>query len=360
MIAFIIRMHATYEMGSELEVRAFRFFISFYLLFVLTNGVCLWVNYYRHIPLGYVFSTLSLLSLFLCAFFWFLYVERKLSTKLSDNKGELIIFCVPAMACAGLIVTTPFTHLIFSYSAEGVYTRGDLYFFLLATAFFYLLLASGRARQGMINAKTAAQKTEYRYLMFFLVFPIGAGVIDLFIPHLPVMELVVLLAIILVYLTLQQSQIYTDALTGLNNRRVTEDYFKTQLESISEEQPMYVLLGDINKFKNVNDTFGHVEGDRALKAVSRELKAYADKKHYHLARWGGDEFIFIGKKPEMDEPEVVIAELHDRMEELNQKEEFPFKLSMTVGYTAHTKPDVGLDVVIREADHDMYTKKPTV
>lgn len=355
--ATVILRHASFDMGSERQIKFFRNFISFYLLFVVTNGFCLWFNYKRLVVPGYIFSTLNLLSLFFCAFFWYFYAEQKLGSRLNASRSETIIFMIPAIFIIGLVVTSPFTHLVFYYNEEGVYQQGDLYFVMLAAGFFYLALAAGRAYADLKNAKTASQRKEHLYLMFFLIFPVIAGVIDLFIPHLPVMEWSVLLAIILVYLTLQQSQIYTDALTGLYNRRATDELLAEKLPSVNENDPLHVLVADIDGFKKVNDEYGHNEGDRALRAIASEIKAFADANHLHAARWGGDEFLLLADRKSALEPEAVVQAITARIEALNDRGDFPFRLRLSIGHSTLADPAKHIEAAIYEADQSMYAQK---
>lgn len=86
---------------------------------------------------------------------------------------------------------------------------------------------------------------------------------------------------------------FTDALTGLKNRRAFDDHLKFQLDlaqrlSIS----VSILLIDVDNFKSVNDTFGHALGDTCLVAIAEILKHTARKSDF-VARYGGEEFAMI-------------------------------------------------------------------
>jgi diguanylate cyclase (GGDEF)-like protein len=80
-----------------------------------------------------------------------------------------------------------------------------------------------------------------------------------------------------------------DPLTGLTNRRMIE----RQLElRISQSRPFSVIYIDLNGFKQINDTFGHLAGDDLLKQFAGELRA-AFRTTDTVGRWGGDEFIVL-------------------------------------------------------------------
>ena len=86
-----------------------------------------------------------------------------------------------------------------------------------------------------------------------------------------------------------QRQASVDSLTGLHNRRKIEQHLALRLE---QARPFTVMIFDVNGFKQINDTYGHVAGDDLLKQFAAELKA-ASASSDMVGRWGGDEFIVV-------------------------------------------------------------------
>jgi len=85
----------------------------------------------------------------------------------------------------------------------------------------------------------------------------------------------------------------TDALTGLSNRHAMEEIFPREIKRcIQDEQPVSLIMVDVDKFKSFNDTFGHVAGDRALSAVAHILQSQFRPRDL-LVRYGGDEFSIL-------------------------------------------------------------------
>ena len=94
-----------------------------------------------------------------------------------------------------------------------------------------------------------------------------------------------------------QSLISVDDLTHLNNRGQINRYLE-QLR-YSEDSKVYIMMLDINRFKGINDTYGHAEGDRALIIASEVLRRTCEqiKSQVFLGRYGGDEFTIVLQNP---------------------------------------------------------------
>lgn len=146
---------------------------------------------------------------------------------------------------------------------------------------------------------------------------------------------------------------YVDTLTGLYNRA----YFDEKIDEFIEDEmfPVGVITGDVNGLKIVNDTFGHIEGDKLLTAMSKVLKKACkdcDDKGL-IFRWGGDEFVIL--LPKSSEKEC--AEVMNKVSELCNKEVYEkFRLSIAQGYSLLTK-DNNIDEALRESENKVYKQK---
>ncbi len=142
-----------------------------------------------------------------------------------------------------------------------------------------------------------------------------------------------------------------DRLTGLYNRH----YMMTKLESvISENNPLFITMIDIDDFKKINDRYGHNAGDYVLINVARIMQEVC--KDCRVSRWGGEEFLILTFKP-LEEGISLIEELRSRID----SEVFIFggehiKVTITAGVSDYTS-GTSVDKWVSAADDNLYKGK---
>ena len=224
LIAVVILLQFNINQGTEQEIKYFKRYLEWYLRFVISNMIWVWINYgYLKIN-GTIFSVINLASICLASFYWFQYVEAKMSSELVKHKAFHVLSTIPLAIALVLILSTPFTKKVFYYNENNEYIHGPLYATLFVLAVAYLLFATGHIILKVKDAGTKRQRFDYLIVALFLVFPVAAGLLDIVVENLPVMELSLLLGTILVYTRVLQSQVFNDSLTKLNNRRAADNY----------------------------------------------------------------------------------------------------------------------------------------
>jgi len=151
----------------------------------------------------------------------------------------------------------------------------------------------------------------------------------------------------------------TDALTGLANRHALEETFPAEIDRCIEKNiPVSMMMIDVDNFKQFNDMFGHVAGDRALSAVSKILRTQFRPRDL-LVRYGGDEFAVLLPGATKNQTFVIAERIRvavsgstgDGSDSLIQ---IPVTISM--GVAELTTPGT-LDALIRDADAALYRAK---
>jgi diguanylate cyclase (GGDEF)-like protein/putative nucleotidyltransferase with HDIG domain len=156
-----------------------------------------------------------------------------------------------------------------------------------------------------------------------------------------------------------QEQSLTDSLTGLPNRRGMEQHFAQEMARAERHhQPLSVLLLDMDRFKEINDSFGHQAGDRALRDVAQTLRT-ALREYDICARFAGDEFVMILGDCDLAQAERRRNEIQVAVSAIPFEPEPGRRVTLNISAGAASYPGDGLDAetLIAIADRRMYRDK---
>ena len=355
-ITSIIFNRTTMEMGSELDILSFRRLMGSYLVFAVSDCICLWAEYAHDPGIGNILALVSFLALCGIAFFWFRFVESRLGIAEHSKIVNIIIFA-PLLTLILLISTSIFTKLIFFYESDGTFYRGPLYGTLAWFQVFYIAYATFHIFSRLDKSHSLHERKELLYLLAFLLLPITARGLDLLVPGLPIMPLALLVSIVIVYVSLQDRLIYVDSLTGMSNRRVADKFLASQLEIVGKDNPLYFFLADCDDFKNINDEYGHLEGDKALCLIASELEKISEMYSCHVSRWGGDEFVIIARRITIHDPDQLIDTFLNNLHQRCIDENLPYEIQISVGYISCDDPHSSTIELFGIAERLMYKRK---
>lgn len=144
---------------------------------------------------------------------------------------------------------------------------------------------------------------------------------------------------------------YNDALTGIYNRT----YFEEKIRELNNEQhlPLGIIMGDVNGLKLVNDSLGHLEGDKLLKSIAGVLnKACGDKGF--VFRWGGDEFMILLPNCNEYSCERMVEKIRSEC----KKDDYSYiELSIALGEVVKHSLEENIDKCIKEVEERVYRQK---
>jgi len=166
-------------------------------------------------------------------------------------------------------------------------------------------------------------------------------------------------------LTIIFNELYTlatkDQLTGVLNRRSFEEALgKEVIRAIRENKPLAAIMIDIDNFKHYNDTYGHLQGDEALRKVTRIVSKNTRGSDF-VARYGGEEFIVILPGASIKEAEHIADRMRSEVEKMEIK---PTRKDLPHGYNKITMSlgiselgDDGVQGMLDRADKALYQAK---
>jgi diguanylate cyclase (GGDEF)-like protein len=148
-----------------------------------------------------------------------------------------------------------------------------------------------------------------------------------------------------------------DWLTGTGNRIAMNQALRREMDvARRNQQPLSVLMLDIDHFKHINDQFGHSVGDNVLKSIAAALKSSLRNVDM-VFRYGGEEFMVLLPNTGRDAAGLVGERLRMAVLELQHHEQNqPIELSISIG-CATLQPTEGQDQLLRRADEALYVAK---
>ena len=290
-------------------------------------------------------------------FLWIVYVDFKVRCRLdSSHYKRVTMFSIPMLVLLVLTLTSPKTHILFYIDENNCYHRGKLMWIRICVMNLYVLWAAVLTLVGIKRQKTKQKKDEIRALLQFIFFPLIGIFMQLFYMNLPFTAVGISLSVLLVFINVQNKQISIDALTGINNRRQLTLYVDSELSALSKKGELYYLIMDVDKFKSINDTYGHLEGDNALIKIASLLNYLCEKQNDFVARYGGDEFVIVCRRHSEAEVEALKQEILSAVSKLNDEGTLPYTLSLSVG-SAKFDTSKSNDEIFAESDKKLYSIK---
>lgn len=150
---------------------------------------------------------------------------------------------------------------------------------------------------------------------------------------------------------------YTDDLTGIMNRRAFSFYGNIVLQKLREKgEDALIIMADMDGLKNINDTFGHAAGDRAIKMEAEMLKKVFRSSDI-VARLGGDEFGIIATGLTVEDYEKTKQRILLVSNQRNKESKEPFDVSVSLGLVEWNHKTDTLEDVLEKADQLLYQAK---
>ncbi len=154
-----------------------------------------------------------------------------------------------------------------------------------------------------------------------------------------------------------KKMVYYDFLTSVYNRHMLDISFEREIAlSMRSEQPMSIIFLDIDRFKKINDTYGHKKGDSILKTVAEIVSSYIRTDDI-FGRWGGDEFLLILPQTPLVEAKKISKELY----QIIKSHDFGIenRLTCSFGVATYEEGDTVSTMIVR-ADNLLYAHKSRI
>ena len=278
-----------------------------------------------------------------------------------SNKGRPLyefLGALPYIIVEIMLFISMFNGMMFSVPDGTNISQNELYFVMYVVAFFYFAIIFSSSVVRLVKSKSPQTRRNCITIFLLVIFLISWAIIDNLFDGLTILPIAIFSVILTLFTTFQQSSINTDALTQMNNRRKAMEYLSSQMVNVSEENPIYLYISDINSFKKINDNYGHLEGDNALIIVAESIKEAVSDTFGFAARYGGDEFIITIKSSNKDyNTNEIIEKIDTLAKEKCITANKPYIVSIAAGCIKCTNPKKAIEEYLNEADDLLYKQK---
>lgn len=291
------------------------------------------------------------------AYIWFVCSETMLDSPFLKSARRRAVCSIPGLTVTLISILSLWTGWFFYVDESAVYHRGPFYPLQLFVVYGYIIVAALHALVTAQRKENYLLRSKYLTLTSFAVYPVCLGAFQVFLPSLPLANAGITLAVLSVFINLQEQQISLDPLTQLNNRRHLAAYLGSILQRPANGRLIYLLMADVDTFKQINDRFGHVEGDAALIRVADGLRTGSRGWSCFLARYGGDEFSVVCTVDRPEEVQALCRSIQAAIDRLSAKAGAPYALRLSIGCARLTEEAASVQEFIQLADRELYRVK---
>ena len=296
----------------------------------------------------------------MASYTWFVLSEVIQRDKFVENTRNRFILAIPTIIAALLCVSAYWTGFVFYVNEEGRLINGKFYLLLIIVPFGYMIAASVKAILRYFNKDRYADREIYLMIGVFPVAPITLGILQIIFWRIPFLCYGAVLAVFYVFTTIQDNLISIDPLTQTNNKNQMYKYLIQKMKNQEAGMNLFLLIIDVNRLREINEMYGHAEGDRALIRVARAIKeaCQSSRNRMFVSRYSGDEFIIVAELSYRAEATYLAEQIRTELRRANSNDASPCDVTVSVGIAQYDyQAPVSIPAFIARADSDLYQSK---
>ena len=280
-------------------------------------------------------------------YLWAKFIMVHMNIPFSDIRRN--IYRTIGLISIVLLVINIFYPLVFSVS-DGRYQRGFAYIIFLIFAAFYIL----DSLYLYVKRVKKIGSLKLFPVHIFLIPVILGVVIQAFFVEIAITWTSIAISVAGIMTALKNEIIFTDCLTGLYNR----EYLEFLHKRACNKKDCWVsgIMIDLNGFKQINDNYGHAEGDLALCIVA-DLLRKSFSEYGVVTRYAGDEFVIMLNTTDDQLIQKIIKSAKKNFVTENEKSDKPYQLSASMGYAITNLSNETIDDFMNRIDEQMYQDK---
>lgn len=304
---------------------------------------------------SWLFKTAYHVMLCFGVFAWCGYADTECRGTLFTTRKRVTLSAIPLGLMVALVISNLWTHSLFTIT-EGGYVRGKLFqlemglLVAITTVFSVKLLLHARSETDPIKRGHLKLVSSFPLCLLIAWVLTSAG------ESFPIISVAITIELLCLYMGTSTQQISMDKLTQVNNRQNLLSFL--EYKCVNHSEKLFLFMMDLDYFKTINDTYGHLEGDDALIRASKALKMSCGdhfRRRPYIARYGGDEFIVVIESTRQ-EADLLLENIHSNLKKLNDEANKPYNLAFSIG-VAEYHPGMDANALIEAADSELYKIK---
>ncbi|MBQ9589459.1 MAG: GGDEF domain-containing protein [Butyrivibrio sp.] len=311
-------------------------------------------------PLLYLSNIFTYVLISVAAYQWYLLSEAFQNDKAVENDPTKLILSIPVWLSAVLCVSAYRTGLVFYVDESGKLVNGKFYLVLIIVPFGYLIASSVKALIRAFSKDKYADRHIYLMIGVFPLAPIILGALQAVFWRVPFLCYGSVAAVYYIYISILGNLISIDPLTQINNRNQMYKYLSQKMSNEDQGLSLFLLIIDVDKFKSINDTYGHIEGDKALVRIATAIKnaCQGPRNRFFVSRYGGDEFVVVAEVAYKAEATWLADQIRSNVRRLSGDENLQYSLSVSIGMAQYDyEQPISMQSFIARADSDLYKQK---
>ncbi len=253
-----------------------------------------------------------------------------------------------------ITISTVFNLKWFYYFENNTYVRGPMFF---ARGVLLMLFCIMLSVYTLIYRKSIF--ANYRSAIFTLpTLSLIGAVLQIFIAKLDMTYASIAIGLLILFFQLQDKNLDIDYMTGCLNRRGLDIRFEEAVRTAQNNGRTFAaIMLDIDRFKSINDNYGHHEGDIAIKTVA-DILVEVFCNDASIGRFGGDEFCVVTNISDPKELQEKVELLDDELDKWNYVSEKPYKIEVSMGYLIYdADKKMSAEEFVMAIDELMYIQK---
>ena len=188
------------------------------------------------------------------------------------------------------------------------------------------------------------------------IFPLIMIILQMyFLAGTPSISIGLTISVLIIYVNIQSQLISIDPLTGLNNRHHLSRFLDGKIQNIRKDRKLFLFMIDIDKFKDINENFGRLQGDIVLQIVAAALKSVCGHLGHFISRYGADDFAVVAELDDFSDALYLRRNILMILTKNSEHLKFPLRLS--IGYTLWNKNNDSIPNFISRAEKQLVADK---